>query len=70
MKELSDKCLDLQKEVDVYKEIMHGHSQNFTNASQLINQLEPVMSKIESLSNTTTEIEDLRNTQNESFQMV
>ena len=70
VKELSDKCLDLQKEVDVYKEIMHGHSQNFTNASQLINQLEPVMSKIESLSNTTTEIKDLRNTQNESFQML
>ena len=45
VKELSDKCVDLQKEVDVYKEIMHNHSQNFTNAIQLINQLEPVKSE-------------------------
>ena len=45
VKELSDKCVDVQKEVDVYKEIMHNHSQNFTNAIQLINQLEPVKSE-------------------------
>ena len=87
VKELGDKCLDLQrelddqsvkipcdectalqKEVDVYKKIIHGHGQNFAKASQLINQLEPVISKLESLSDNSMAIREHQNVQIKKLQ--
>ena len=40
-------CLDIQKELDVYKEIMNKHSENFSKASTLISQIKPMISKVD-----------------------
>ena len=40
-------CLDIQKELDVYKEIMNKHSENFSKASALISQIKPMISKVD-----------------------
>ena len=40
-------CCDIQKELDVYKDIMNKHSENFSKASTLISEIKPMISKIE-----------------------
>ena len=40
-------CLDIQKELEVYKNIMNNHSENFSKASTLISEIKPMISKFE-----------------------
>ena len=40
-------CIDIQKELEVYKNIMNNHSENFSKASTLISEIKPMISKIE-----------------------
>ena len=40
-------CLNIQKELRVYKNNMNNHSDNFSKASTLISEIMPMISKIE-----------------------
>ena len=44
---MGENCCDIQKELDVYKDIMNSHSENFSKASTLISEIKPLISKIE-----------------------
>ena len=45
--DMGEICCDIQKELDVYKDIMNKHSENFSKASTLISEIKPMISKIE-----------------------
>ena len=45
--DIGEICCDIQKELDVYKDIMNKHSENFSKASTLISEIKPLISKIE-----------------------
>ena len=47
VEDLGVTCLDIQKELDVYKEIMNNHSENFSKASTLISEIQPMISKVD-----------------------
>ena len=71
VKDIGEMCLDVEKELCVYKDILYNHGKNFAEASTLISEIKPVITKIEKLNFDYVMASDvLNNSQDQQLQQL